>query len=413
MGGKKLSYVDMAKTVRNYLFSGKEKVTDDSLRFYLETYGVVLRKENLLGYAYNKTTPLTTFEQAQQMYDELAEGGITNIAVRYNNWYNDNYVNKIANIGKVSSVIGGKDGFTDFMNYVQGKGGTVYANMELVTEKYSKSLADATWHSKFIEGTMVEYIRGNLYSEGVTADVEQLIVKSNEIVNKIPGIMKKMNKLETKGVALSTVGEQLFSDYTEDKVRYRDGVQDDMIAVMEEVKKSGKLMVDGGNAYTLPYADDVMGVAMGCSNLTFEKAEVPFLQMVLHGYVPYSGDSLNLSDDYETQLLKSVEYGANLAYTLNYAGAEMVKNTNYSELYSTNYEHWSQKAKDDYKAAAAVLNGCQSSTIEDHKMLADGVYMTVYENGEKVVVNYNDTEYTHNGTVIEPKGFARVVGKEG
>jgi hypothetical protein len=46
-------------------------------------------------------------------------------------------------------------------------------------------------------------------------------------------------------------------------------------------------------------------------------------------------------------------------------------------------------------------------------MLADGVYMTVYENGEKVVVNYNDTEYTHNGTVIEPKGFARVVGKEG
>ena len=93
----------------------------------------------------------------------------------------------------------------------------------------------------------------------------------------------------------------------------------------------------------------------------------------------------------------------------------MVKNTNYSELYSTNFEHWKDAAIAEYQRVAAVLDGCQSSTIEDHKQLAADVYMTVYENGAAVVVNYSDKAYTYNNTTIDAKNFARVqvVAKEG
>lgn len=408
LNGENIDYVDMAQAVRGYLFTDREKVTDDTLRFYLDTYGVVLRQENFLGYAYNKLTPLTTFEQAQTIYDALNQKGIQNIAVRYNNWYNDAYVNKLANIGKVSGKLGGKSDMTSFMSYVKEKGGLVYPNVELVMEKYSTSLSNATWHSKFIEGTMVTYSGNTLYSEGVTTDFERLVVKSGSIVEKLPGIVTKLKKLETGGISLTTVGDRLFSDFTEDKVKYRDTVQDDMITVMQGIKENNKLMVDVGNAYTLPYADEVLNVSLGCSNLSFEKMEVPFTQIVLHGYVSYAGSSMNLSDDYEMQLLKSVEYGANLCYTLNYATAEMVKNTNYSHLYSTNYQHWLDHAATDYGTVAAVLNGCQSSTIENHQMLADDVFMTVYENGISIVVNYRNNEYTYKGTVIPARGFARV-----
>ena len=414
--GQGLTYVDMAKLVQNYLFGGKEKLTDENLRFYLDTYGTVLRKENFLGYAYNKNVALTTFEQAKLIYDYLNEKQINNISVRYNNWYCDKYVNKISKIGKVEGAVGSKGEMKDFIAYVNEKGGTVYPNLELVMEKYSRSLADATWHSKFIEGTMISYSDNELYSEGVTADFERLVVKSNVIVEKINGILKKLNKLDVNAVALSTVGNRMFSDFTEDKVRYRDGVQDDMIKVLETIGQNNKVMVDGGNAYTLPYADDVMNLSMGCSNLSFEKAEVPFMQIVLHGYVSYAGNSMNLSDDYQMQLLKSVEYGANMAYTLNYATAEMVKNTNYSELYSTNFDHWKEKAAADFNAVAQVLNGCQNSTITQHKQLAKDVYMTEYDNGVAVVVNYGTTAYVHNGTQIDAQGFARVnntVVKEG
>ncbi len=416
LGGENLTYVDMAKRVQNHLFGDKEKVTDANLRFYMETYGTVLRKENFLGYAYNKDVALTTFEQAQGMYDYLNENQITNIAVRYNNWYGDKFVNKISKIGKVPGELGGKDGMQDFIAYVNGKGGTVYPNLELIMEKYSKSLSDATWHAKYIEGTMVNYTENELESDGVTAEYERLVVKSNVAVEKLPGILNKLNKLDVGAVSLSTVGEKMFTDFTENKVRYRDSVQADMQQIMAKVKENNKLMVSGGNAYALPYADDVLGVSMGCSNLNFEKCEIPFMQIVLHGYVSYAGTSMNLADDYQMQLLKSVEYGANMAYTLNYAGAEMVKNTNYSELYSTNFDHWKEKAVTDFNAVAAVLNGCQASTISDHKQLAKDVYMTVYENGVAVVVNYGTAAYNYNGTQIDAQGFARVnntVVKEG
>ncbi len=406
--GKELTYVDMAHRVQQYVFGSHDRVSDDSLRFYLETYGEVLRKENFLGYAYNKDTALTTFEQAQTIYDHLNANGITNIAVRYNNWYGDAYTNKIAKIGKVSKAIGGASGLKDFIAYVSDKGGVVYPNAELIKEKFSLSLSDATWHSKFIEGTMVSYAKSDLYSKGVTADFDQLIVKSDVALDKLPGIQKKLKKLGINAVSLSTVGDQMFSDFTEDEIRFRDAVQEDMVAILEATKADNKVMVDIGNAYVLPYADDIMNVPMGCSNLSFEKIEVPFMQIVLHGYVSYSGSPLNLSDDYQMQLLKSVEYGGNLAYTLNYATAEMVKNTNYSELYSTNFDFWKDKTVADFKSVAAVLDGCQGSTITNHQMLADDVYMTTYENGAQVVVNYSDASFVHNGVTVSALGFARV-----
>ena len=105
---------------------------------------------------------------------------------------------------------------------------------------------------------------------------------------------------------------------------------------------------------------------------------------------------------------KAMEYGADLAYTLNNASAELVKNTNYSELYSTNFDHWIEKASADYLAAAKVLDGCAASTIENHQMLTKDVFMTTYENGAQVIVNYTAADYNYNGTVVAPRSFARV-----
>ncbi len=407
-----LSYVDLAKAVRDYLFAGKDKVADSSLKFYFETNGAILRKENFLGYAYNDTVALTTFDQATAIYDELNAAGIQNIVVRYNNVYSDGFANEISKIGKVDSTVGGAKGLKSFMAYVKGKGGMVYPGAELVLEKYSNSLADATWHSKYMGGTMVNYTNMNLYSEGVTNEFERLVIKSGVILEKLPSVGKKFQKLQIEGVALSTIGEQLFTDFTKDKVLYRDEVKDDMVSILKTLKETyqQKLLLDGGNAYVLPYADDLMNVALSSSNHYLAKHAIPFMQIVLHGYISYAGVSMNLSDSYQLQLLKSVEYGANLAYTLNHASAEMVKNTNYSELYSTNYAHWKEQAVADYNKAASVLNGCQNLTIAGHEEVADNVFKTVYEDGTAVFVNYTDTAYVDSatGTQVEAMDFARV-----
>lgn len=61
-------------------------------------------------------------------------------------------------------------------------------------------------------------------------------------------------------------------------------------------------------------------------------------------------------------------------YILNYAKPEMVKDTNYSNLYSTNYERWFDTAVSDYKRIAEALDGVQNCVITGHDKVAEGVY---------------------------------------
>jgi hypothetical protein len=50
--------------------------------------------------------------------------------------------------------------------------------------------------------------------------------------------------------------------------------------------------------------------------------------------------------------------------------------------------------------------------IVDHQKLAKGVYMTEYEDGTKVIVNYNESAYTHNQTEIAAKNYIVEGGKQ-
>lgn len=411
LNGDQSDYIGMAKKIRNLYFGDKEKLTADKTKFYYETYGEILRKETLVGYAYNAKAQMTTVSQAKEIYEKLKAGGVQNISMRYNNWCSDEYVNTLSKIGKLSKKLGDKDEFSKLIQLVEQDGGTLYPNLELLLDKDSGDLSAATWHLKMIEGTLADYAgRVNLYQEGVTVPFDRTIVKSSKILSELNDITKKMNKFGATGYSLSTIGSTLFADYTKKTLAHRDEAKDAYVEVLKKATSEGekKLMVEMGNAYTYDYADDIINISLGNSNLLFESESIPFVQIVVHGYISYAGSALNLSDNKEMTLLKSVEYGANPYYVLNYASPSAVKNSNYSSLFSTNYERWYEEACADYKAMANVLDGVQSSCIESHKHLAKDVYMTTYENGTSVIVNYSSSEYTYNNNKVPAKGFIAV-----
>ena len=411
LNGEDADYIGMAKKIRNIYFGDKEKLTLDKTKFYYETYGEILRKETLVGYAYNAKAQMTTIAQAKAIYEKLKAGGISNISVKYNNWSGDEFVNSISNVGKLAKGLGSKDEFVELIQLVEKDGGTLYPNLELMLDKDTGELTDATWHSKMIEGTLATYAgRSTLYQEGVTVPFDRTVIKTGEILSKLDGIVKKMDKFGAKGYSLSTLGSTLFSDYNKNTLTHRENAKLKYISILDKATNKGekKLMVEMGNAYTYDYADDILNVSLGNSNLMFEAESIPFVQIVTHGYISYSGSALNLSDNKEMTLLKSVEYGANLYYVLNNASPSAVKNSNYSSLFSTNYDRWYDEACADYKAVSAVLDGVQSSCIESHKKLSKDVYMTTYENGTSVIVNYGSAEYTYNNTKVPAKGFVAV-----
>lgn len=169
------------------------------------------------------------------------------------------------------------------------------------------------------------------------------------------------------------------------------------------------MLGDNANAYILSYVTDIINVPLSSNGYQILDEDVPFYEMVLHGYVSYAGEALNTADDYTTTLLKSAEGGAGLYYQWIYEDNAVLKETEYDDLYSVNYANWIDQATRDYERLQQAMCGLESQHITGHERKGD-VTCTVYEDGSRVYVNYGEKQVQIDGVVIPAKDY--VVRKE-
>ena len=126
--------------------------------------------------------------------------------------------------------------------------------------------------------------------------------------------------------------------------------------------------------------------------------------MVLSGAVPYSGEALNLSDNYRESLLRCIELGAVPHFELMEAENTRLVNS-LEDRYSVNYAMWSQELKEACAIARQCRQAIGGARMTDHT--SDGTLTcTTYENGVKVYVNYADTAAaTPEGEAVSPRGY--------
>lgn len=143
------------------------------------------------------------------------------------------------------------------------------------------------------------------------------------------------------------------------------------------------------------------------SNNYHTDAAVPFMQIVLHGHVRYSGAALNLSDDMTDTILKSAEYGANLHFTLSAQNTRELKDTVYSNYYTIDFDTWKSDVISLYARFNEVFATLQDVEISDHAASkdADNVFITTYANGTRIAVNYNSTSVTVEGQTVPAQDF--------
>ena len=167
-------------------------------------------------------------------------------------------------------------------------------------------------------------------------------------------------------------------------------------------------MADGGNAYALPYLTDLTNAPLSNSGYKLEDESVPFYQMVIRGFIDYTGTPYNLSTytSRKQYVLKCLEYGSNVYFKWIYGPNYLVKDTEYDYMYSVNVEQWIDQAKDIYHEVNGVLKKVHNKRISNHEKVSEGVYKTTYENGVYVIVNYNRSEVTlDDGMTIEAEGY--------
>ena len=170
-----------------------------------------------------------------------------------------------------------------------------------------------------------------------------------------------------------------------------------------------KTAVQRGNAYILGLTDYIYDVTDKGSSHEIMDAEIPFYQMVIHGYVPYSLDTPgNMSIDYTVEKLKWIEKGAEPTFLLTKEMSEKFKDSTVENAFSTEMANWLPKAIEITKEFNSKLAFTGNNTIDEHTMIDNDVYRLTYSNGNKIYINYNQKQVTVDNVTVKAEDYTVV-----
>lgn len=372
------SYVGMAAAYRDYLEKNgvitrlsADDIKDD-LPLYLETFGSIKTTERVLSFPVTVDTPLTTFDDIETIYNELSEEGISNINFRLAGSYNGGLDNTYP--AKLSWVkeLGGKSGYKDLLKSGNENDFGVYPDFDFAYQKTSDWFDGVSEKRDLIKSIDDRYMSKREYDAAMQSFESDyaLAISPSAYEYFFDKFDKDYSKYDSKAISVSTLGKDLNSDFDSDKPYNREDSKAFTVQMLEKLSEKYDVMVDGGNAYVLPYADHILDIPTESSNYLRASESVPFVSMVLHGYVNYAGSALNMEGDVQYSLLKAIENGANLYFVLCSQNTNALKESDtYNKYYSVGYDIWKDDMIEYYDIVNEALGDLQTSRIVDHEFL--------------------------------------------
>lgn len=413
LSGDKASYSGMAELYRDRLVAENKLQPlkdDEKLPFYLDILGTVDKRKSFLGVPYSSVVAMTSFEQASQMAGQLKSDGINRLLIRYTGWFGNGVNHQTPVKLKVDSELGSKSSFIKLANQLEQSGGMLFPDVAFQQIYHDDGgFVPSSDASRFVTREEAE-----LYPYNRALNRMDMLLGSYYLLSpaKLPyfvdTFMKKYDSLGMRGISLRDLGSVLSSDFRTSRVIQRETakkiVEDELSKVDERVDQT---MLTGGNAYVWPFADHLINVPTSSSGFVLTDEEVPFYQMVIHGYVDYAGGAINLEDeqDIQQQLLRSVELGSAPHFSWSYEPSSKLKFTHFDKLFSTHYKDWYDQALSMYKEANDVLSGVRNAQMVKHIRHQDGVVEMQYSNGKSIIVNYTDKQVSINGNKVEAQNY--------
>ena len=198
-----------------------------------------------------------------------------------------------------------------------------------------------------------------------------MVVAPSSFESIFKKLEKDVKKLGLKGLALGTLGSDISSDFDEDEPYNREDSKDQIVEVLGKVREAGyKIMLEGGNAYAVAYANHILSVPLDSSRRAQASEAIPFFGLVYHGYFNYAGNATNMAGDIRYELLKILENGANPYFILVYRNSEKLKESEtLSQYFSISYTNWKEDIITTYKQLNAALAPVSNAIISDHQFL--------------------------------------------
>lgn len=400
LSGVNANYAGLASAcreqlIRNNVLSTRTVMNEDYLPCFLSLTGAVTDDSG----AFDKTVPMTDFEQAADMLTRMKSKGINNISVRYCGIFSGGINSENPSSLVILDEVGGTDGLADLYDYVKTQKMSLYFDVNLVTDTSeigahsAKDIRlDDFNYKPYID---YEYLRAPVYGKEFL-NIEQL---SDIVVS----VLSKTENYEFSGFSLNDLGTVLYSDYSADGMSRQEAAQA-IASSVAPLSTDHSTMAVNGNFYMIKTVNKIINMPIKPSIArSGAYISVPFVPMILHGIVDYTGLPINLEVNMRETMLKYIEYGACPHFAWNY---EPTTDSPETDMYY--YDNTINDAAEFYAASNAALYDLRDARMTDHYEVADGIFCTEYDTGAMIYVNYTDEDFSILGVVVEANDFTRV-----
>ncbi len=393
LSGKNATYSNMASVYRNYINkTAGEAKADNISKLDVTVVGGTMISKSFLGIPYKTLYPTTTFLQVKDILADLKKSGVE---VSNLNFYGfgENGIdsNKLGGDFAIDSKLGKIKDFTEIKK--QNENTNLFFDFDLV--KFNDSANG--FSSYFDAATRANKKVAKVYNFDIAvlgrdAEKSYSVLARDCVEEAVEKVNVKTKKWNIDGVGFSTLSSIAYSDYSNkqsSELYSKAGIASQVGKALESIENK-KIMSSEANAYAAVKSDLVMNIPTVSTRATLFDEDIPFYAMVLRGRTAISCESSNLVSDSRTQLLRAVESGAGLSYTLTSDYSTEILESTTPVFYNSLYTDLKETIVSDYKMLSDYYSLISDSSVAQHIIHKSGLRETVFSNGVRVFVNYSD-----------------------
>ncbi len=378
------SYMGMASAYRDYLLDTgvltpltEEDISDD-IPLYINTFGAIETTQKIMSIPVDVTVALTSFKDVAEMYAQLEKVGITNVNFKLTGYSNGGMYATVPYYLDWEKAVGGDNGFEALLDDANKKGYKVFPDFDFVYVSETGMIDGLALRKHVVKSIDNRYTSRREYSATKQAFVSyfELCISPayyDHFYEKLTtNYLKHFEDTDyNTSISIGTLGSELNSDFDEDDPFNREDSKQSTIKAFKYFDENyDYVMTNGGNAYTWKYVDYILDVPLDSSRFIRASASVPFMGIVLHGYVQFSGTPINMEGNLNYAFLKAIENGASVNFVLSYQNTTTLKNDmRLSKYYSIRYDIWFDDVVTIYNNLNSLLSDVQLETIVDHEFI--------------------------------------------
>ena len=158
------------------------------------------------------------------------------------------------------------------------------------------------------------------------------------------------------------------------------------------------------NDYLWKYVDRYFDADAYDSALLIENETVPFLQYVLNNTMEIYSPYCNFSFYDDRSICRMIDFNMYPSFMLTHNSAYYLLSTNSNLYFSTQYSEYTSLIKNIYQNVNSAL-GKVKNALWINREVNNNVVTNYYDNGKKIIINYNNQDVNVDGKVIKALGF--------